>query len=169
MKKTFTTHLRKFDGKLWSFVLPFPKEEVEEFLNKDRRVLLYFNSKDFIHCALMPDGLGDFFININKEIRKKYALEEDEELSVQLCKDNSKYGMPVPEELEELWKTDQLFYKYFHNLTAGKQRNLLHIVNKIKSKNKRQEKAIIIYQYLLGSKGELDFKALHNAFKEGVL
>ena len=169
MKKSLTTYLRSYDGKLWSFVFPFNKEDVVEFIDDDRRVLLYFNAKEYIHCALMPDGLGDFFININKETRKKYKLEEDDKVNIQLCKDTSKYGMPVPDELEELWKTDNTFHSYFHNLTAGKQRNLLHLVNKIKSKNKRQEKAIVIYQYLLSSKGELDFKALNKAFKEGVL
>ena len=167
--KTITTHLRKFDGKLWSFVLPFAKEDVEEFLTDDRRVLLYFNEMDYIHCALMPDGVGDFFININKDTRKQFNLEEDQALEVSLTKDTSKYGMPVPQELEELWENDAVFYDYFHALTPGKQRNLLHLVNKIKSKTKRQEKAVVIYQYLIEAKGKLDFKELNVAFKKGIL
>lgn len=167
--KTITTHLRRFDGKLWSYVLPFQKEEVEEFITDDRRILLYFNNEDYIHCALMPDGIGDFFVNINKEIRKQFKLEEDASLQVSISKDNSKYGMPVPQELEELWKNDVVFYGYFHALTPGKQRNLLHLVNKIKSKTKRQEKAVVIYQYLIEAKGKLDFKELNAAFKKGIL
>ena len=167
--KKISTHLRTFDGKLWSFVLPFQKDDVEEFITDDRRVLLYFTEKDYIHCALMPDGIGDFFININKEVRKQFGLEEDIEIKVGLKKDDSEYGMPVPQELSTLWQDDVLFHKYFHTLTPGKQRNLLHLVNKMKSENKRQEKAIVIYQYLLSTEGKLDFKELHAAFKNGVL
>ncbi|SFT52710.1 protein of unknown function [Lishizhenia tianjinensis] len=167
--KTLTTHLRRFDGKLWSYVLPFAQEAVQNFITDDRRILLYFNDKDYIHCALMPDGLGDYFVNINKEVRRQFDLEEDIAIQVTLTKDDSKYGMPLPQELEELWKNDVVFYDYFHALTPGKQRNLLHLVNKIKSADKRQEKAIVIYQYLIEAKGKLDFKELHAAFKRGVL
>ena len=56
--------------------------------------------------------------------------------------------------------------KYFHQLTPGKQRSLLHIIAKPKREETRLKKAVVITEYLKTNKGKLDFTALNLAFKE---
>lgn len=113
----------------------------------------------------MPDGNGGYYIVINKENRKKLNIDDQSTLSVDLEKDESKYGMGVPDFFEELCYQDPEADKHFHNLTKGKQRSLLHVIGKLKSEEKQLEKALIIFDYLKKSDGELDFKALNQEFK----
>ena len=45
-------------------------------------------------------------------------------LQVEIWEDQSKYGMPVPEELQELFDFDPAIEKAFENLLPGKRRQL---------------------------------------------
>ena len=60
---------------------------------------------------------------------------------------------------------DELGNTLFHNLTPGKQRNLIYIVAKPKSQDIRIRKAIVIIEYLKSSGGTIDFKELNEALK----
>ena len=114
----------------------------------------------------MPDGKGDYFININKERRKQLGLQLGDTVTATIENDESKYGMPMPEVMEVLLAQDEEANKYFHELTAGKQRSLLHIIGKPKTESTRLRKAIVITEYLKTNRGKLDFKELQIAFKE---
>lgn len=157
--------ISKVENQVWYTVLPVDKEDVLSLIEGDKRIILKFKDGEKMHCALMPDGTGNFFININKKIRKRQGIVLGEEIEVTLTKDTSKYGMPVPEEYEEIWSFDDEFKQYFHELTPGRQRNLLHLVNKVKSKEVRIKKVLTIRDYLVDVKGKIDFKELNQAFK----
>lgn len=160
------TRMERFEGDLWHFHIPIPKSEVEPLLEGDRRVICDFDGQLKIHCALMHDGLGDFFINLNQEVRKKLKLEEGQELTVVLSKDTSKYGMEMPLEFEELLKQDDEGNKVFHDLTLGKQRTLIHIIAKPKSEHIRLNKALAILNYLKETGGVIDYKAMNQAIRD---
>lgn len=156
----------KVENQVWYTALPVVKQDVLTLIEDGKkRIILEFKDGERIHCALIADGTGDFFININKEIRKRQGIVLGEEIEVNLFKDTSKYGMPVPEEFEEIWSFDDEFKTLFHALTPGRQRNLIHLVNKVKSKEIRIKKALTIRDYLVDVKGKVDFKALNEAFK----
>lgn len=157
--------VEQVNGSVWNVALFVEKDSATPFITKDRRVLVHFNKDFHMHAALMPDGSGDFFININKENRKKLNLTLGEEVTFQLEKDDSKYGMPVPEEFVALWEMDHEFNTSFHDLTPGKQRTLLHLVNKMKHPDSRMKKALTICDYLKEVQGKLDFKELNLAIK----
>lgn len=161
----FTSILEKFDGNLWGHHIIVPDEIYQPFAKTDRRVICKLNDLKEFHCALMPKGDGQYFININKELRKQLALNIGEEVRVELQKDESEYGMPMPEEMQELLNLDDAGNAYFHQLTRGKQRSLLHIVGKPKTSDTRLKKAVVIIDYLKEVKGKLDFKELQIAFK----
>ena len=72
----------------------------------------------------------------------------------------------MPEEMEVLLAQDEEADRYFHQLTPGKQRSLLHIIGKPKTEATRLKKAIVITEYLKTNRGKLDFKELNLAFKE---
>ena len=92
-------------------------------------------------------------------------MDDDAALLVQLQKDNSKYGIHLPEEMEELLLIDEEGSAFFHQLTPGKQRSLLHIIGKPKSSAIRLKKAVVVLDYLKTNNGKLDFKMLNMAFK----
>lgn len=164
---TFTTTLENFNSNLWAYHIRVPNEAAEVFKQgKERRVICKLNNALEIQCAIMPKGDGTFFINLNKEIRKKLDLGLGEEVTVTLRKDESKYGLPMPEEMAELLKIDDEGNHYFHALTKGKQRSLLHIIGKPKTSDTRLRKALVVVDYLKMTGGKLDFKELNEAFKE---
>ena len=163
----FTTRLDNFNSSLWGHHIHVPAGMARPFLEKEnRRVVCTLNGALDFQCALMPKGDGDFFINVNKEIRKKLGLKEGMQVSVSLKEDDSKYGLPMPEEFEELLKQDEEGSNFFHALTPGRQRALIHIVGSPKTSHTRLKKALVILEYLKSTAGELDFKALNIAFKE---
>jgi len=167
MKLAFNSVLSKFnESPLWGLHLMVPIDIAKKLITKkDRRVICHINDEFTFHCALMPDGEGGFFIMLNKEFKKKSRLDIGEPLKVKLEKDTSEYGMPMPEELGELLVMDELGSKYFHALTPGKQRSLIHLVAKNKRIETRINKALVIVDYLKNAKGDLDYKELNQAFK----
>ncbi|MEM6319285.1 MAG: DUF1905 domain-containing protein [Bacteroidota bacterium] len=170
MEKTasFTTQLtRKPSSLSWNFQIDVPKETADLFIEGDnRRVICTLDGKYQFHAALMHNGTGGHFITINSDIRKKLKLGEDATLQVELQKDRSKYGIYLPEEMKELLLVDEEGSHFFHQLTPGKQRSLLHIVGKPKSSDVRLKKSVVVLDHLKTNNGKLDFKMLNEAFKQ---
>ncbi len=163
----FTQQIAILDSNVWSYHLPVPIAVSNHFLEqKIKRLIATFNKEIELHCALMPKGDGSYFININKEIRKKLGSFVGDEIHIHLREDTSKYGMPLPEEMEALLEIDEEGNNYFHALTPGKQRSLLYMVGKPKNSDTRLKKALAIIDYLKYVKGKLDFKELNQWFKE---
>lgn len=164
----FITQLERKPSSLsWNFTIDIPLKIANQFIEKDnRRVICRLNDAHEFHAALMPNGNGGFFITINSDIRKKLKLGETAVLQVQLKKDTSKYGIHLPEEMEELLLIDEEGSHFFHQLTSGKQRSLLHVIGKPKSSAIRLRKAVVVLDFLKINNGQLDFKLLNIAFKE---
>jgi hypothetical protein len=163
----FSSQLEKFDSDLWMFHFMIPDDVVQAFLQGGhKRVVCEIDGLEPFQCALMPKGDGQYFINLNKERRKKLGLHPGARIKVQLKVDQSTYGLPMPEELGELLKMDDEGNRLFHQLTPGKQRSLIHIVGKPRRPETRLRKAVVIVDYLKAAQGKLDFKALNEAFKQ---
>lgn len=160
------TKVVRLAGNVWDMAIVIPTDEVNSLdLNKDRRVLCTINGDYTYHCALMHKGDGNYFVNTNKEVRKKTGIELGSDVQVTITPDHSKYGMPLPEELQTAWELDEEGSSLFGTLSMGKQRSLIHIVGKLKSSQKRIEKSLVILEYLKSVNGNLDFKELNEAFK----
>ena len=164
----FETELTRKNSSLsWNYNIDVPLDIAQQFIEKDnRRIICMLNKGHDFHAALMPNGNGGFFIMINAEVRKKLKLKESAVLQVQIKKDRSKYGIHLPEEMEELLLVDEEGSAFFHQLTPGKQRSLLHIIGKPKSSAIRLKKAVVVLDFLKNNNGKLDFKLLNMAFKE---
>ncbi len=165
----------EFEGKIDNFQndnvyghhLIVPEEVVEYFSTKKiKRLICTLKEVHSFPCAFMPKGNGIYFIHINAEVRKICRLRVGSKVLVKLEPDESKYGMPMPEEMEELLKIDDDANKYFHALTKGKQRSLLYIIGKPKSSEIRINKAILITEHLKRMSGKLNFQILNQDFKE---
>jgi len=145
-----------------------PEPTVHDLLQREKnpsRITVNINGEGVIYSGLMPNGKGDFFITISKEVRKRFSIEEGDEATLTIEPDDSEYGMPIPEEVVELWAVDEDAHRVFHTLTPGKQRSLLYLVAKPKGAETRVKKCIQIHEYLKSVNGKLDYKEMNAYMK----
>lgn len=162
---TFTALVDHFRSNLWGHHLLVPDEIAQQFIEGDnRRVICTLNDQHTIQAALMPKQ-DHFFILLNKAIRDKLGLSVGDEVQVKLVKDQSTYGMDMPEEFDVLLGQDEAAKARFEALTPGKQRSLIYIVKKMKRPESRLSKALAITDYLRSTQGPIDFKALNEVIK----
>jgi hypothetical protein len=163
---SFISPLVQLDSSLWSHVLMVDADVVKSFqFTGDKMVICTLNDKIEFQCAIMPHGNEEWFINLNAQIRNKLGFVLDQPLEVKLKKDDSEFGLPVPEELEACLLQDLEGKGFFDELTPGKKRNLLYIAGKVKNPDKRIQKSLVILEHLKKNKGIIDFKQLNFELK----
>lgn len=161
----FTATLLHFNNALWGYHFLVAEENARPFIvGNDRRIICKVNGRMQIHSALMPSK-GGWFVLLNKKICDELGVMVGDRLHIQLEKDTSPYGMPMPEELQVLLDQDEVGSTYFHRLTPGKQRSLMYIVSKVKSMDSRLNKALAIVHHLKEAEGQLDFRRLNDWIK----
>lgn len=159
---SFTAAVDKFDSNLWHFHIPVSKKIAEKFIDgNDRRIVCTLNKTETFQAALMPSGKGDFFILVNKKLRDKLKVKDMDEILVELEKDTSEFGLPMPEEFAELLEQDEEGKEYFMALTDGKKRTLLYIIGKPKGADLRIRNGIAVLGHLKRNKGKIDYKQLN--------
>jgi hypothetical protein len=152
----------------WHFVHVAAKI-ADKFEKKDgsRRVVCSINGTNGFQCALLPSG-GDFVIVVNKAKRTKLGIADGDTITVELAVDQSKYGLPMPEELEEVLNQDPEGDQLFHTLTAGKQRSVLYFIGKIKDVDRRIHSALIFVEHLKKNEGKILSDQLQAELKRPV-
>jgi len=163
---TVSVVLEHFHNKLWSYYVAIPKVVGDQFVDGDnRRVLCSLNGLPPIHAALMPAG-DVYTIYVKNDLQKKLGIQEGGELQVVLEKDNTEYGMPLPESFEMIMAQDEEGAAHFRSLTMGKQRSLVYVVGKVKNVDSQIAKGLAIMHHLKEANGKLDFKRLGEVIKE---
>ncbi len=163
----FTAIIENFNTPLWTYHIKVPLAIADHFLdNGTRRVYCKLNGKREFQCAIMPAGDNVFFILVNKKLRERLKLTDGTEVNVTLRKDDSKYGLPMPEELQEVLNTDQEGNDLFQALTPGKKRSLLHIVGTYKTTDLKIKKSLVIIDHLKMTGGKVLFKQLGESLKQ---
>lgn len=163
---SFTSTLERSDNKLWGSHFLVPKKIAEKLIDAEsRRVVCMLNESAEFQCAILHYGNGRHVISVNKKLRDTLRIDVGSEVQVLLRKDESEYGLPLPGELEELFKQDTEGKKVFHKLTRGKQRTLLYIISSAKNSEKRIVRAIAIVNHLKANKGKIDYKKLNISLK----
>jgi hypothetical protein len=132
---------------------------------KDKRVICYLNQTLRIHSGMMPKD-GYHFILLNQALLKQHGMVLGEIISVRLEADTSDYGMEISEEFREVLFSDPEGSEWFHKLTSGKQRTLIHLVNKIKNSQLKIERSFVILEHLKKQRGKLDYKILDQDIKD---
>ncbi len=165
----FTSTLEVSTNKLWGSHFAVPDVIAKSLIEgDDRRVVCTLNEKMEYQCALIPRGDGSFLIMVNKKTRDKLGLQPGSKLDVSLRKDESEYGLPMPEELDELLKQDETGNRLFHALTPGKLRTLLYIVGQPKTSDVRLRRAIGIVEHLKSNDGKINYRKLNEEMKEAM-
>jgi len=160
-----TATVSMLDSSVYGYHLPVPQYVSDQFKNTDRRLMCIFNGGVQHNCALMPSGKGAYMITLHIALRKKLNVDLGDVVKVEMVKDDSEYGMPVREELKELFEIDPDADTIFHTLTKGKQRSLIYMISQGKRSETRAKKAVSILEYLKTVNGKLDFRELNQFVK----
>ncbi len=146
---------------VYSTVFLIPRSVVAELPEREHnasRVICRINDAGEIHSGLMADGQGGYFIMVSKAVRRRFALEIGDQVTLSITPDDSDYGIPLPAEAAELWEIDPEARAIFHTLSPGHQRNLLYQIDKLKRPESRAKKAVQIHEYLKHTGGKLDYR-----------
>ena len=165
----FTSVLEVSDNKLWGCHFPVPKAVAGALIGEGeaKRVVCTLNEKVEYQCALLPVGEGRHVISVNKKLQAKLGLKFGDKVDVSLVKDESEYGLPMPEELAELLTQDEEGARLLHALTPGKLRTLLYIANQPKSSDARLSRALTIVDHLKKNNGKIHYKQLNQELRPG--
>jgi hypothetical protein len=163
----FSSVLEESTNKLWGCHFSVPGAVANTLIGAgdSKRVVCVLNEKIEYQCALLPHGDGTFVITVNKKIQTKLGLKYGVRVNVSLRKDESEYGLPMPEELAELLAQDEEGDRLFHALTPGKLRTLLYMVGQPKSSDIRLHRALVVVEHLKVNHGKIDYKKLNLAIR----
>jgi hypothetical protein len=112
------------------------------------RLICTINKKISWQCGPMALGNGSAYVTISAKRMKELGVRPGDKIHVSLKKDESKYGMEVPEELSELLKQDAEGKSRFDALPMGKQRYIIQYVLTVKSSRLRIERAVLLIENL---------------------
>jgi hypothetical protein len=139
----FESVLDRFSGRGGMHYLDVPEEIARQFSGKGPvRVICTLNGTVEYPCALMRTGLGQYFVYVGKPVMKRAGIAAGATVEASLRKDDSPYGMELPEELKELLELDEEGNRRFHELTPGKQRGIIYYIASARTVNTRIERAI---------------------------
>lgn len=152
-------------GSGWHFLL-VKKEIVAKlgFEGKFKRIICTMNDGEGFQCALLPWG-ELFYIIVNKKKRDAISIVAGDMVNVLLEKDESKYGLPMPEELREVLNQDPAGDKLFHALSEGKQRSILYLLSRPKDIDIRIHQALLIVDHLKENDGKIIGDKLYKELK----
>ena len=134
------------------------------FEGKAKRIVCTINDGEGFQCALLPWG-ELFYIIVNKKKRDALGIVAGDTVDVLLERDESKYGLPMPEEFEEVLNQDPEGNRLFHALTAGNQRSILYLLSKPKNIDVRIHQALLIVEHLKENDGKIVGKKLYEELK----
>src|SRR5690606_8599463 len=103
---------------------------------------------------------------ISKKLKKQLSIELGDKIKLQIEKDHSKYGMPIAKEFEICLKEDPIALKYFEALSPDKQRNLIYLVNQVKSSEIKIRRSLAIIEHLIIEDGQIEYKRLNQLIKQ---
>ena len=162
----FKAILENFNTRLWSYHIKVPEPIARHFIDQDsKRVVVRLNDVLEFQGGLMPAGDGVYFVNVNKKIRDQLKITEGSTLHVDLSKDKSQYGLPMPDEFSEVLRQDPQGKQWFDQLTPGKKRNLIYIAGQVKNPDLRIHRSIVMVEHLKRNEGKIDFRALNQELR----
>lgn len=162
MEFRFETLLEAANSKLFNWQLRIPAAATTAFLALPtrKRVVCVLNGEDPHQCALTPIGDGVYVIKVKQGRVKKLGLAEGKKVQVELYPDDSKYGLPMPEEMAALLSEDTGGDRLFHALPAGKLRTMLYVIGQGNNSDNRLWRAVQIIEHLKKNSGKINYKQL---------
>jgi bifunctional DNA-binding transcriptional regulator/antitoxin component of YhaV-PrlF toxin-antitoxin module len=162
----FESTLEVTDGTSVYHILRVSRESVAsfEFKGNLRRVICTLNGVETFNCALFPSK-GNYFVTLGKKLRDRLRLKIGDTVTVELEKDTSIYGMPMPEEFAEVLSQDPDGDRLFNELSPGDQRLMLKLIVFVKDVDKRIARALVGIELLKHSDGKFDYHTQHDTMR----
>lgn len=162
----FKSVLTRSTGEYGGLYLPVPESVALKFKVEQgtRRVVCTATDGFSFQCAVLPHSKG-FYIGTNKTIRDALGIDEGDKITLSIVKDESKYGMPMPKELQEVLNQDPEGDKLFHALTPGLQRSMLYSIGKRKDVDDRIQTSLILVEHLKQNDGKIVYEKLKQELK----
>lgn len=158
---SFKSKIYKLKHLLNATYIEVPADVVETLGTLKIRLICTVNGSLSFQCGLMALKNGSAYITLNNKRLKELGVKYGDAVSVSLTKDESKYGMDVPEELQELLKQDDEGNRRFDLLAPGMQRYIIYYVAQVKSSNLRLERSLKLINNLKKLKeGKEDFRQI---------
>lgn len=153
----------------WHYISVEAKH-AEKFEKKGstRRVICTLNGIETFPCALMPYQ-GTYFVMVNKDRRERLGISPGSKVTVEIAADESEFGMPMPEELEEVLNQDADGERHFRDLKDGAKRSMMYYIGKLKDVDRRINAALIFVEHLKKNDGRLDRTTLAIELKRPLL
>jgi hypothetical protein len=147
-------------------IVRVPRAEVADFgfSGNLRRVVCTLNGTETFNCALFPSR-GEYFITLSKALRNRLGVDVGDEIGVELSKDESEFGMPMPEEFAEVLRQDPEGSKLFEALSPGNQRLMLKLVDFVKDVDRRIVRSLVGVEVLKELGGRFDYRIIHDAMR----
>lgn len=147
-------------------ILRVPKAKVAhfEFKGNLRRVVCTLNETERFNCSLFPSR-GDYFITVSKKMRGKLGIEVGGSVTIELERDTSQFGMPMPEEFAEVLRQDREGEQLFNSLSPGNQRLMLKLIVYVKDSDKQITRSLVGIELLKRSNGKFDYHIQHDSMR----
>ncbi|WP_343636804.1 YdeI/OmpD-associated family protein [Fluviicola sp.] len=127
----------------------------------NQRLLVTLDSKVRWQAGILALGEGSGLITVQKDRLKKLGKTLGDFVTVQLEKDESEFGVPLPEEIKEYWIQVPESKDRFDALTPGMKRYILNHISTAKSIEKRLERThSLMTNLLLAPQGKETFRFL---------
>jgi len=126
-----------------------------------RRIVCTINGSEPIQRALLSQRNGKTVVTLNRPFMEKLKISIGSTVLVTMKSDDSRYGLPVPEELSEMFRQDSEGKLLFHGLTPGRQRTLLNLVGIVKKSDTRAWRAAVVTRHLKHHKGHIVYRLLY--------
>ncbi len=167
MKKRFTSTIQRLD-KLKLNHLTIPIQVLEEIRLEDdqgsvynQRIIVTVNNQLTWNGGTVALGDGNAYISISTKRMTELGVNIGDVVQVEIERDDSEYGMPVPEEFEAVLEQDPIAKERFELLSKGKRRAIIYLISQSKSVDKRIEKSLFFMQNLKNMpKGDFNMRHL---------
>jgi hypothetical protein len=117
-------------------------------INNNKRVVCTLNGDVKLHSALIKNTAGNYYITISKKLCKQHKFGLGSSFDLKFEIDSNEFQFEFPPELQAVLSTDADAWAAFKTLTDGNKRSLMYLVAKIKTQQKRIDKALSIAQYI---------------------
>lgn len=134
-------------------------EKIEGF--KNTRVMISVNGHPAWHGGIMALGNGNGYISIGKKLLKEFGIQLGSQVQVTFNADESEFGVPICEELQELLDQDEEGARRFGLLKPSVQRYIINYAGAVKSSQLRIDRSIILIGNLKKiPEGKENFRAI---------
>ena len=131
---SFSAQIERFEGEGEVHFLAIPNGLIDDIKSEEKkRYVITINDAVSWHCGLLGTGDGRWFVMVAKDKLKKAQTTFGGWVHVDFEVDDSKYGMPIPPDLQDMFDDDPEFLKRFDALLPGKRRNALHQIGSAKT------------------------------------